>query len=229
MTPPNSKIAALGGVAAPLTPVPDRFTTRGKIRARTTPSGADRMHGQQRLAPYATDLPVLFDTVANLGMWVLFARTAGGPNPLVSRLAAEVVAQRLPATRSPGPAPGFGGYWRWLSRVSTRRSRSVSSAVSASVAPCSDGFRVSTSCPPGSTLPRPTSVMSSPFCRRTAWSISLRRRPRRRSAFSTMRRVRAGFGAGPGRGPGGATVRPPAGRGATARAFRRLSGKHQNG
>lgn len=31
MTPPNSKIAALGGAATTLTPAPDRFTTRGKV------------------------------------------------------------------------------------------------------------------------------------------------------------------------------------------------------
>jgi hypothetical protein len=40
--------------------------------------------------------------LANLCMCVLFARTARGPNPLVARLAAEVVALRQPATHHPG-------------------------------------------------------------------------------------------------------------------------------
>ena len=39
--------------------------------------------------------------LANLAMCVLFARTASGPDPLVARLAAEVVALRQPATRHP--------------------------------------------------------------------------------------------------------------------------------
>jgi hypothetical protein len=39
---------------------------------------------------------------ANLCMCVLFARTASGPNPLVARLAAEVVALRQPSTPDPG-------------------------------------------------------------------------------------------------------------------------------
>jgi uncharacterized membrane protein len=40
--------------------------------------------------------------LANLCMCVLFARTASGPDPLIARLAAEVVALREPATRHPG-------------------------------------------------------------------------------------------------------------------------------
>jgi hypothetical protein len=40
--------------------------------------------------------------LANLCMCVLFARTASGPNPLVARLAADVVALRQPATHYPG-------------------------------------------------------------------------------------------------------------------------------
>ena len=47
--------------------------------------------------------------LANLAMCVLFARTASGPDPLVARLAAEVVALRQPATPSPGPAPILPG------------------------------------------------------------------------------------------------------------------------
>jgi hypothetical protein len=43
--------------------------------------------------------------LANLAMGVLFARTASGPNPLVARLAAEVVALRQPAAPPPRPAP----------------------------------------------------------------------------------------------------------------------------
>jgi hypothetical protein len=53
--------------------------------------------------------------VANLAMSVLFARTAGGPDPLVARLAADVVALRAPAT---GHHPGLhrffqGATWLW--------------------------------------------------------------------------------------------------------------------
>ena len=47
-------------------------------------------------------------------MCVLFARTAGGPDPLVARLAAEVVALRQPATRHPGLHRFFqGATWLW--------------------------------------------------------------------------------------------------------------------
>jgi hypothetical protein len=52
--------------------------------------------------------------VANLCMCALFARTARGPNPLVARLAAEVVALRQPATRHPGLHRFFqGATWLW--------------------------------------------------------------------------------------------------------------------
>jgi hypothetical protein len=52
--------------------------------------------------------------LANLCMCVLFARTAGGPDPLVARLAAEVVALRQPATRHPGLHRFFqGATWLW--------------------------------------------------------------------------------------------------------------------
>lgn len=52
--------------------------------------------------------------LANLCMCALFARTAGGPNPLVARLAAEVVALRQPATRHPGLHRFFqGATWLW--------------------------------------------------------------------------------------------------------------------
>jgi hypothetical protein len=52
--------------------------------------------------------------LANLCMCVLFARTAGGPSPLVARLAAEVVALRQPATRHPGLHRFFqGATWLW--------------------------------------------------------------------------------------------------------------------
>jgi hypothetical protein len=52
--------------------------------------------------------------LANLAMCVLFARTAGGPDPLVARLAAEVVALRQPATRHPGLHRFFqGATWLW--------------------------------------------------------------------------------------------------------------------
>ncbi|MGD0702309.1 MAG: hypothetical protein ABSA02_20800 [Trebonia sp.] len=40
--------------------------------------------------------------LANLAMCVLFARTAGGSDPLIARLAAEVVALRQPGSRHPG-------------------------------------------------------------------------------------------------------------------------------
>lgn len=52
--------------------------------------------------------------LANLAMGVLFARTASGPDPLVARLAAEVVALRQPATRHPGLHRFFqGATWLW--------------------------------------------------------------------------------------------------------------------
>jgi hypothetical protein len=52
--------------------------------------------------------------LANLAMCVLFARTAGGPDPLVARLAAEVVALRQPATRHPGLHRFFQrATWLW--------------------------------------------------------------------------------------------------------------------
>src|ERR1700722_242881 len=41
--------------------------------------------------------------LANLCICVLFTRTASGPDPLVARLAAEVVALRQPAPQHPGP------------------------------------------------------------------------------------------------------------------------------
>jgi hypothetical protein len=52
--------------------------------------------------------------LANLCMCVPFARTARGPDPLVARLAAEVVALRQPATRHPGLHRFFqGATWLW--------------------------------------------------------------------------------------------------------------------
>jgi hypothetical protein len=52
--------------------------------------------------------------VANLCMCAFFARTAGGPDPLVARLAAEVVALRQPAARHPGLHRFFqGATWLW--------------------------------------------------------------------------------------------------------------------
>ncbi len=52
--------------------------------------------------------------LANLCMCVLFARTARGPNPLVARLAAEVVALRQPAAHHPGLHRFFqGATWLW--------------------------------------------------------------------------------------------------------------------
>jgi hypothetical protein len=42
-------------------------------------------------------------------MCVVFARTANGPDPLVDRLAAEVVAPRQPTTPHPGPVPLLPG------------------------------------------------------------------------------------------------------------------------
>ena len=47
-------------------------------------------------------------------MCVLFARTASGPDPLVARLAAEVVALRQPAAHHPGLHRFFqGATWLW--------------------------------------------------------------------------------------------------------------------
>jgi hypothetical protein len=52
--------------------------------------------------------------LANLCMCVLFARTARGPNPLVARLAAEVVALRQPATHHLGLHRFFQrATWLW--------------------------------------------------------------------------------------------------------------------
>jgi uncharacterized membrane protein len=52
--------------------------------------------------------------LANLAMCVLFARTASGPDPLVARLAAEVVALRQPATCHPGLHRFFQrATWLW--------------------------------------------------------------------------------------------------------------------
>jgi hypothetical protein len=52
--------------------------------------------------------------LANLAMCVLFARTAGGPDPLVARLAAEVVALRQPTAHHPGLHRFFqGATWLW--------------------------------------------------------------------------------------------------------------------
>jgi hypothetical protein len=52
--------------------------------------------------------------LANLAMGVLFARTASGPNPLVARLAADVVALRQPAAHYPGLHRFFqGATWLW--------------------------------------------------------------------------------------------------------------------
>jgi hypothetical protein len=52
--------------------------------------------------------------LANLCMCVLFARTARGPDPIIARLAAEVVALRLPATRHLGLDRFFqAATWLW--------------------------------------------------------------------------------------------------------------------
>ncbi len=52
--------------------------------------------------------------LANLAICVLFARTASGPDPLVARLAADVVALRQPATRHPGLHRFFQkATWLW--------------------------------------------------------------------------------------------------------------------
>jgi hypothetical protein len=50
----------------------------------------------------------------NLALCILFARTASGPNPIVARLAAEVVALRQPDTPHPGLHRFFqGATWLW--------------------------------------------------------------------------------------------------------------------
>lgn len=52
--------------------------------------------------------------LANLAMCILFARTASGPDPIVARLAAEVVALRQPITRHPGLHRFYqGATWLW--------------------------------------------------------------------------------------------------------------------
>jgi len=51
---------------------------------------------------------------ANLVMCLLFARTAGGPAPLVARLAAEMLALRQPSGHHPGLHRFFqGATWLW--------------------------------------------------------------------------------------------------------------------
>jgi hypothetical protein len=52
--------------------------------------------------------------VANLCISILFARTAGGRNPIIARLAAEVVALRQPATPNAGLHRFFqDATWLW--------------------------------------------------------------------------------------------------------------------
>jgi|HubBroStandDraft_4_1064222.scaffolds.fasta_scaffold429320_1 hypothetical protein len=52
--------------------------------------------------------------VANLCLCILFARTARGPDPIVARLAAEVVALRQPVTPNPGLHRFFqDATWLW--------------------------------------------------------------------------------------------------------------------
>ena len=52
--------------------------------------------------------------LGNLCLCVLFARTAQGPDPLVARLAAEMIALRQPATHHPGLHRFFqGATWLW--------------------------------------------------------------------------------------------------------------------
>ena len=52
--------------------------------------------------------------LGNLCLCVLFARTAQGPDPLVARLAAEMVALRQPAIHHPGLHRFFqGATWLW--------------------------------------------------------------------------------------------------------------------
>jgi hypothetical protein len=52
--------------------------------------------------------------LANLAMCILFARTASGTDPLVARLAAEVVALRQPVAQHPGVHRFFqGATWLW--------------------------------------------------------------------------------------------------------------------
>jgi hypothetical protein len=66
-----------------------------------TTTGIEYPAGHRRaLALFRLQFPL-----ANLCMCVLLAWTASGPNPLVARLAAEMVALRQPGTPSPRPAP----------------------------------------------------------------------------------------------------------------------------
>jgi hypothetical protein len=52
--------------------------------------------------------------LGNLCLCVLFARTAQGPDPLVARLATEMVALRQPSTHHPGLHRFFqGATWLW--------------------------------------------------------------------------------------------------------------------
>lgn len=52
--------------------------------------------------------------IANLALCILFARTARGPDPIVARLAAEVVSLKQPATPNPGLLRFFqDATWLW--------------------------------------------------------------------------------------------------------------------
>jgi hypothetical protein len=57
---------------------------------------------------------LLHFVIANVALAVLFARGARGPEPLLARLAAEVVGLRQPSTRHPRVHRFFqGGSWLW--------------------------------------------------------------------------------------------------------------------
>jgi len=66
------------------------------------------------LATGALWLFLLQFPLANLCMRVMFSRTARGPNPIVAKLAAEVVALWQPAIHQPGLHRFFqGATWLW--------------------------------------------------------------------------------------------------------------------
>ena len=91
-----------------------------KIRSGSVPSlliiSAILLTLQTAIAIFTGQLWIflLHFPAGNLALGILFARTASGPNPLIARLAAEVVALRQPSTPHPGLHRFFqGATWLW--------------------------------------------------------------------------------------------------------------------
>jgi hypothetical protein len=114
-SPPGSTAAGLvAGLAAIwLTAVIRKVATRSVPSLLTISAVMLTLQTAVVLATGELRLILLQFPLANLCMCVLFARTASGPDPLVARLAAEVVALRQPpatraCTASSRARPGYG-------------------------------------------------------------------------------------------------------------------------